>query len=422
IWRYETLTAIWSQLVPRTPPTYNIAKPNQPLVTACVGSTIYGTLPDGTFASYDLNANVWTPLAQPTTTLRGSATYALVNSTIRAVGARSVFQYLASGSCAYPPITSAGGVVVAGVGYVYGGFAGGLQGMLKTLGLDGWSVVADGKAAGSPSLRECMYLAEWNGKIILWGGTNQVDLTDNTLSNSGIWFFAAGSWREQPLQGATGAAAPTLYSALTCSMVASVLYIWSSGSQNTGLLHRLDLQALTWISGPNRDPPPGILTPSVTPTATPSVAANSSSTPSAAVIAGSAAGAALLVALAVIITLLFLRHRRCSVVPGGELPTGTRKLPPETIIFFAPQFRGTARGPARQDSIQEDTPRSKVYRGLCGFQTRARDEVAVKLGDEIVIRSKLADGWAIIDNLTMGTSGLAPLSAIDVGKDFQEGL
>ncbi|RKO82843.1 hypothetical protein BDK51DRAFT_38491, partial [Blyttiomyces helicus] len=83
-----------------------------------------------------------------------------------------------------------------------------------------------------------------------------------------------------------------------------------------------------------------------------------------------------------------------------------------------PAYVNKAPAPPRCPLVPEENPAPKTYRALCGYDPRRHDEIALSLGDEIIVRSQLPDGWANIDNLTTGTSGVAPLSAIDSGKDF----
>ncbi|RKO89137.1 hypothetical protein BDK51DRAFT_44268, partial [Blyttiomyces helicus] len=237
IWRYDTLTAQWTKLVPSTPPTHNTTAHQTPIST-CVGGTIYGTLPDGTFSFYDLISNAWTTLAQPLAPL-STAT-----------------------------ISSAGGVVLDGVGYVYGGYQGDdvYLGALAALGHNGGSVVANGTAAGSssPLPREKMCMAAWNGSILVWGGDDARNVALNQISDSGIWVSTTGgAWSELPMLVATGAVAPPEPAIATCTVVGSVLYIWATSTRPGtfittpyGLLHKLNLATMTWISGPSLDPAP----------------------------------------------------------------------------------------------------------------------------------------------------------------------
>ncbi|RKO86606.1 hypothetical protein BDK51DRAFT_26406 [Blyttiomyces helicus] len=112
------------------------------------------------------------------------------------------------------------------------------------------------------------------------------------------------------------------------------------------------------------------------------------------------------------------RRRPTGSDVGG--PKETSPVPDNTLADSPSAYDGEiAAPPPRIDLSLRGTP--VVYRGLCNFQPRSQDEIGIKLGDENVVRSAFGDGWAQIDNLTMGTSGLAPLSAIGVGRDFHEG-
>ncbi|RKO83060.1 hypothetical protein BDK51DRAFT_34291, partial [Blyttiomyces helicus] len=136
IWRYDTLTASWTSLPPTNLPAYrNTSYLGAPAAT-CVGTTIYGTLPDGTFASYDLLAHSWKPLAQQATPMEGTALFALANGTILSVGkfnpingtgagrvssAVEVFNWSSnswsSGPAYLGPVTQAAGVAIGDVAY-----------------------------------------------------------------------------------------------------------------------------------------------------------------------------------------------------------------------------------------------------------------------------------------------------------------
>ncbi|RKO84331.1 hypothetical protein BDK51DRAFT_33381 [Blyttiomyces helicus] len=245
IWEYHTQTALWNKIIPQIGPRYNTSNNLYgPSVAACLKSTIYGTLPDGTFASYNLTASVWTTLAKPPKPLRCSAIYAVGNDTIHAVGgvldsgarsdATQVFHPVSNtwSQIVFPrPITAAGAIAVGGVEYVYGGSdQSQLLGNLDALTPVGsWSVVENGTAAGSPPARENMCFEAWNNTLVLWGG----QYSPTILSESGIWLFnvtkgSPGGWSDQPLQLAPGATAPNLTNPITCTVVGSVLHIWGA--------------------------------------------------------------------------------------------------------------------------------------------------------------------------------------------------
>ncbi|RKO88934.1 hypothetical protein BDK51DRAFT_52152 [Blyttiomyces helicus] len=451
VWRYDTPTALWTRLAPQTGST-PLDEPsraaNIPGVASCIGSTIYATLPDNTFASFDVTTNVWnTSLRQPSQLISRAATFVL-NNTFWAVASpvrNNVTLAFDPGLNTWseePPypfvFESAGGATVGGVGYVFGGETPD-HGIDPTAapfealesGANQWTSLNTGSGPRPPG-RKFICLAPWKEKLVLWGGSNAPSTIHNTLVEPYAWSFhtPTGTWLEHLLQVAPAAQAPTpaLFVKSTCVVVGSALYMWVSGKNPTppyGLLHKVELHNYTWISGQNIDPAV---------TAPPSTLAGSASS-SAGVVAGWAVGAMVLT-LVVALMGLFVR-RRCCNGPAKARSASTQEIPALVEIAPTSSVATAATGPfshdpppvyigdndavpPRSDQVVDDGPAMKVYRALCGFQPRADDEVTVKLGDEIVVIAKLAHGWARIENLTTGTSGLAPISAIDVGKDFAD--
>ncbi|RKO89970.1 hypothetical protein BDK51DRAFT_31408 [Blyttiomyces helicus] len=102
-------------------------------------------------------------------------------------------------------------------------------------------------------------------------------------------------------------------------------------------------------------------------------------------------------------------------------------LPPVYTGFIDPPSRAT--GSSTEDvvvvenvdvAVISDPEAPTVSRGLCSYEPRKSDEIGVNLGDEIIIRKSIADGWLVAFNMTTKCEGIVPLSAIDVGKDHSK--
>ncbi|RKO87550.1 hypothetical protein BDK51DRAFT_34767 [Blyttiomyces helicus] len=433
VWRYEIPSAEWSLLPPVSPPFYDPepSASNCSTVAICIGSTIFGSLPDGTFASFDTSSRKWTLLAQLDTPLSGSTAFSL-NGNAYFVGYWAQWVATSASTQVYNPtsnawtmgpdyphtINAAGSAVIGDV----------------ALQADSWDVVPEGLK--NPAGREYPCLAAWNETLVLWGGYNQAKIyTDRNMSDPGIWTFASGSWAVHPSNLAPDALAPTQTILPTCSVVGSVMYIWTSFNQTTGtipygLLHKLNLTDMTWISGPN------IRTSMSYGTATAAASSSRSGSQSSrsALFVAVAIGGSIIVAV-VVVTQLAIRYRSESKTRStqqsaasppqiGAATVSTRTLPAADArdSSVAPMYDGDIEAvPQRADAIVDVKPSPKVYRALSGFKPRLSDEAGLKLGDQIVIESVQAGGWAMILNLTTMESGLAPLAAIDAGKDFSRG-
>ncbi|RKO89980.1 hypothetical protein BDK51DRAFT_34957 [Blyttiomyces helicus] len=140
-----------------------------------------------------------------------------------------------------------------------------------------------------------------------------------------------------------------------------------------------------------------------------------------------------------------------------EIPAEVARSPTsESPLFLIPAAAGSSSSTSSQST--------KTYRGLCSFTPRKEDEIAIKLGDTIIVKSLpprlrhcragpprtrilshfgkgagqaainlgadqergsnvfmhiFSGGWALAINVTDSTEGLVPVSAIDVGKDFE---
>ncbi|RKO93157.1 hypothetical protein BDK51DRAFT_42102 [Blyttiomyces helicus] len=98
-------------------------------------------------------------------------------------------------------------------------------------------------------------------------------------------------------------------------------------------------------------------------------------------------------------------------------------LPPTYSGFLTPPPSGSgsnAGAGTSSTSSQVNVVEVTIYRGLCSYEPRASNKVALKLGDEIVLKQAFGNGWVLVSNLSTRRDGIAPISAIDVGKDFQE--
>ncbi|RKO83353.1 hypothetical protein BDK51DRAFT_50023, partial [Blyttiomyces helicus] len=499
VWKYDIPSALWTKLTSRNTPVLNkttattlSADTNGITAAVCVGNTIHGTLPDGSFASFNVTTSNWTIPVQPPASLIKSSAFTLNDGKAYFVGGDHLLEGSGFTNATYiynpgtgwmrgPPyphvINAAGAIGVADRGFVFGGY--GLtfdsgQGLYNDV-----EVLQSGATAWlTPTIplpmdaREFMCFAAWknvipekncscslaprahhrNNQLVMWGGSDPFNQAIH--DNQGIWLFSLQSqlWTvTPPLKVATNAQAPSIAAVTTCSVVGSVLYIWVTGTPNQnspfGLLHKLDLEALTWISGPtiNLAAAPVISTSSVAATATPSFAAiatgassvtasqpsTASYSLSAAKIAG-IASAIVLVALATIFLILFLRQRadKAQLLHGSKIEHAIAPTP-ETFVDiakvneFAPSPATTGNVPVASAPPADAPPAYEdgeiprlTYRGLCDFQPRSNEECGVRFGDEIIIRALSTSGWVRVDNITTGTSGLAPLAAIDVGKDF----
>ncbi|RKO84389.1 hypothetical protein BDK51DRAFT_49111 [Blyttiomyces helicus] len=159
-------------------------------------------------------------------------------------------------------------------------------------------------------------------------------------------------------------------------------------------LLQLDLLTSKWIAGP--------------PYNATVESASSSSLPTTTPIAGGATAA--IVALAVCLMLIRHRRRRSIAAKASKAPSVAQPEPPtllrrrSTSSTWPPStpappehadypdappayYRGIVGLPRRIDPVVAESPDQEiVYRGLCEFRPRASGEVAISLGDEIVVR------------------------------------
>ncbi|RKO89091.1 hypothetical protein BDK51DRAFT_29208 [Blyttiomyces helicus] len=193
-------------------------------------------------------------------------------------------------------ITLAGGAAIENVGYVFGGYGVSLGGAgqfvndVQVWQSGAWRAFT---ASSPPKGKQNPCFAAWNDRLVLWGGGNGDTIGANLLfDQQNIWLLspAPRTWSVLPLTPGPDAQAPSISSPVTCTLVGSVLYIWASGnplltSVSYGLLHKLVLQALQWISGPNLEPATTNSSVSNPPSAPTSPSSDSSGSPPIAVVA-----------------------------------------------------------------------------------------------------------------------------------------
>ncbi|RKO82994.1 hypothetical protein BDK51DRAFT_51497 [Blyttiomyces helicus] len=339
-------------------------------------------------------------------------------------------------SCAVPLVSSNSFMVIGGdsVHNTYGGF------WIYFAGNSSWTQI---QTAPQFTPRAGVSCASIGSKVYVFGGQINSSISTTELwlidvsANPPYWSLigggpAAPSPRNGPAFNAVGK-----YLVMTGGLVLS-----SSGALSPADdgLYVFDTSISQWISPPSSllssassstspipSPPPA------TSSAT-SAASSSSSAPMGAIIGGAVGGAVVLAAVAF---LLYRCGRRNgpkplptpdhAIVPPPAVPVQQYDMDDIPPIYkdsaMVPEPRGNDSSgdvePPPGPSADEDQEEVKIYRGLCSYEPRKSDEVAVKLGDEIVIRRVFGDGWVLVSNLTTKRDGIAPVSSIDVGKDLQ---
>ncbi|RKO84229.1 hypothetical protein BDK51DRAFT_49303 [Blyttiomyces helicus] len=427
VWKYDTPSSLWTKLpAPNAPVSSQYASFG--VVAVCIGSTIFGTLSSGTFASYNLTSNLWnTSLPQPNASISYAAAFALGDGNAYFVGnwnrsaGSSTLVYNSTANKwtngpTYPhPVSGAGAAATtAGIGFVFGGSSSGkYYNDIRRLNQSGWS---EDLGHGSPYPRDSMCFAAWNESLVLWGGANAV--ATNISTETVNTFIPPQGWLPPTsISGRTGVPATA-----SCAVVGSVLYIWPHYRLDPDVpppmsLLQLNLETSKWIAGPRVVPKPAFAPPSPSSSATSSsssspatTTANSSASTNTGMIAGVAV-AVVLLALALYLALLYILYRRRRAADKALLTPTPEDTPPESRAP-SPQISTSSTRPPRPpaprepgnhpeglpayhtgignlpDPVVADTPDTDavVYRGLSEFVPRVNDEVAVSFADEIVVR------------------------------------